>query len=314
MKKAIFIILCPLLAAILYSCDEFIEKDLEGKNVTILAPADSLVTSNAFMTFWWEAMEGALEYNVQVVSPSFALIKKLWADSIVAGNKFELALVPGSYQWRIKGMNGSSESNFVTLSFTIDSTLNITNETIILQSPDNDFASNKLSQIFKWNKLYNADEYRFQITNSSNSLLKDATTRDTENSFEFTADGNYTWSVRGQNEISNTLYSSFTITIDTEKPGRPSLRTPSDKSVITGDSIPFLWVRIEDSGSRLYDSLYVFRDKELMEKVISRKTDKTFYNELLEEPPGIYYWYVKTCDVAGNIGEKSTTFEFTKSY
>ena len=219
--------------------------------------------------------------------------------------------MPGTYQWRVQGCNGSSKTKFTTASFVIDSTLNITRETIVLRSPANNTYSNNLSQVFKWNKLYNADEYRFRITDSSDALLKDEVTQGSEISFEFTADGDYIWSVRGQNDISNTLYSFYTITIDTKKPGIPSLRMPLHESAVT-DSVRFEWKRVEDSGSPLYDSLYVFRDADLREEVISKKTDNTFYEDLLE--PGIYFWYVKTCDVAGNIGEKSSTFRFTKHF
>jgi hypothetical protein len=312
MKKITILLLCPFLTAIFHGCDDFIEKDLEGKNITILAPMDKLVTSNTSITFWWETIEGTLDYNVQVVSPAFDKVEKLWADTFVTGNKFEISLVPGSYQWRIKGWNGSSQTNFTTASFVIDSTLNITSETIVLRFPPDNTYSNSLSQTFRWDKLYNADEYRFRITNSSHTLLKDEVIQSSESSFEFTADGDYSWRVRGQNEISNTLYSSFTITIDTQKPGAPSLKSPSNGSSLAADSIRFEWTRMNDNGSPLYDSLYVFRDSDLKENVISEKTDKTFYEYLLE--PGTYYWYVKTCDVAGNISKESSTFRFIKNY
>ncbi|MDR1729763.1 MAG: hypothetical protein LBR52_03780 [Prevotellaceae bacterium] len=306
MKKGIFILLFPVLAVTFCGCDEFIEKDLKGKKVTMLAPADSLVTSITTITFWWEEIEGASDYNLQVISPDFDRAEKLWADTFVVGNKLEISLVPGNYQWRIKGMNGSSETGFARASFSIDSTLNLTNETIVLHSPANNAVSNRLSQVFKWNKLYNANEYRFTITGSSNTLLKDEVTQVTENSFEFTDDGDYTWSVRGQNEISNTLYTSYTITIDTESPGKPTLKDPA----IRTDTVRFEWTRVEENGSLLFDSLYVFRDADFREKVIAKKTDKTFYEELLQ--PGTYHWYVRTCDAAGNVSERSATSMFTK--
>ncbi len=313
MKKAIFIILYPLLAVIIYGCEEFIEKDLAEKNITILAPANNLVTPYTTTTFWWEELDGALDYNVQVVSPDFDMVEKLWADTIVEGNKFELPLVPGSFQWRIKGRNGSSETKFITASFVIDSTLNITSETVVLLSPADNAAKNNLSQIFKWSKLYNADEYRFKITNSDNIPLKDEVIRSgTESSFEFTADGSYIWSVRGQNDISNTLYSSYTIIIDTKSPGIPALKRPLNGEVVVTDTVRFEWTRVEDNGSPLFDSLCVFSDAELKESVISLKTDKLFYEEDSLEP-GVYHWYVRTCDAAGNVGEKSSTFIFTKT-
>ncbi len=312
MKKAIFIILCPLLVAVFYGCEEFIEKDLTGKKVTILAPADSLGISITTITFWWKEIEGALDYNVQVVSPAFNKAEKLWADTFVVGNKFDLSLVPGDYQWRVKGRNGSSETNFTVASFVIDSGLDLSKETIILRSPSDNATSNNLSQVFKWNKLYNAGEYRFRILNSDNTTLKDEVIRGSESSsFEFTEDGSYIWSVRGQNDISNTLYSSYTIIIDTESPGKPSLKSPLNESVLTTDSISFEWTRMEDAGSLFFDSLCVFRDNSLTDKVLSKKTDKTSYKDTLDA--GAYWWYVRTSDAAGNLSERSPVFRFIKN-
>ncbi len=312
MKKAIFIILCPLLVVIFYGCEEFIEKDLTGKKITILAPADSLGISITTITFWWEEIEGALDYNVQVVSPAFDKAEMLWADTLVAGNKFDLSLVPGDYQWRVKGQNGSSETNFTVASFVIDSGLDLSKETIILRSPSDNATSNNLSQVFKWNKLYNADEYRFRILNSDNTPLKDEVIRGSESSsFEFTEDGSYIWSVRGQNDISNTLYSSYTIIIDTESPGKPLLNSPPNEFVLTTDSVSFEWTRMEDTGSLFFDSVCVFRDISLTDKVLSKKTDKTFYKDTLD--PGVYWWYVRSCDAAGNLSERSSVFRFTKN-
>jgi hypothetical protein len=315
MKKALIIILCPFLSAIFYGCEEFMEKDITGKKVTLLAPVDSLVTSNTTITFWWEEVDGALDYSVQVVSPDFERVEKLWVDSFVVGNKLELALVPGRYQWRIKGWNGSSETQFTTASFVIDSTLNLTTETVVLLSPTNQASSNKPAQIFKWNNLYNADEYRFTLTNQDNTLLKDEVTRNTENTFEFTEDGSYVWSVRGQNNISNTLYSSYTLVIDTESPGIPTLKLPLNESALTTttEAVRFEWTRAQDSGSSLFDSLYIFSDVDLTQRVLSRKTAEPFYEEDSLES-GVYWWYVITCDAAGNTGKKSSVFKFTKSY
>ncbi len=305
------LLLFPILLFIFNSCDDLIEKNLEKKTLAILAPTEGLVTSNTSMTFWWETLDGANEYNVQVVSPSFQQVQKLWADTTVTGDKFLMQLIPGNYQWRIRGANGSSATEFITISFVIDSTLNIAEETITLLSPKDNDASNKLSQLFKWSMLYNAGEYRFQIANNSNILLMDTITFALESSFKFPEDGYYTWSVRGQNDISNTQYTTYGIHIDTQKPEQALLKTPSHNSNVTTDSIYFTWARPEDNGSPLFDSLYVFEDEDLKRKILSKKLDSTSYNDSLA--PGMYYWYVKTCDKAGNIGEKSTVFKFTKN-
>lgn len=309
-RKTPIVFLSLILITFCSSCDDFIEKDLETEIVKIMAPADSSTISTTTVTFWWESIEGALEYNIQVVSPSFKQVQKLWADSIVTGDKLMLSLVPGNFEWRIKALNGSSETSFVTAAFSIDSTLNITNENIILVSPGNGAITNKLQQVFRWNKLYSANDYNFRITNAAGESLEDIITLKTEASHEFLTDGVYTWSVRGQNEISNTLYSSFTLQIDTQTPEAPILNTPLNNAVVP-DDVSFSWTRAHDTGSALYDSLYVFSDISLTNKKLSVKLDQTSYEDSFEA--GIYYWYVKTCDAAGNIGDRSSVFSFVKN-
>jgi hypothetical protein len=299
---------------IFYSCDDFIEKDLQNESINIITPANNSKISSSTVTFWWDKVEGALEYNVQVVSPSFDQVQRLWADSIVSGNKIMFSLVPGNFEWRVNAVNGSSGTEFAAASFSIDSTINLINETIILTSPKNNIATNNTNQTFRWNNIYNANEYHFIIANSAGDFLKDEIMTKTETSFEFTADGIYTWSVRGQNEMSNTIFSKSSLQIDTKAPGQPTLNMPSDKAIIPAEeNVSFSWSRAADNGSQLFDSLYVFADEAMTNRVLAEKTEQTSHKALIPDA-GTYYWYVKTCDVAGNVGGRPTKeFSFVKN-
>ncbi len=301
-----------ILAAICCGCDEFLEKDLSGKSIQINAPINGVDISGTTVTFWWDKVDGAQEYQLQVVSPSFIQAQKLWADTIVADNKLMLSLVPGNFEWRIKATNGSSETDFVTSAFSIDNSQNLINSNIVLRSPKDGVATNSLQQTFQWDALHNATAYHFKIIDATDDILKEETLQNTEISYTFLTDGTYKWSVRGQNELSNTPYTLFTLQIDTKSPVAPTLTAPEDNATsMAADSVLFSWTRAADTGSTLYDSLYVFADAELTDKILSKKLEQPSYGDLFEA--GRYYWVVKTCDIAGNVSGRSSVFCFIKN-
>jgi hypothetical protein len=103
----VFLVLTGLLA-----CDTAFETDLAGKKVILLAPANNLSTTDRTHTFYWEQLQGAAEYRLQVVSPRFDSIVKLIADTTISFDRFKLTnLDAASYQWRVQALNNSSTSD-----------------------------------------------------------------------------------------------------------------------------------------------------------------------------------------------------------
>src|SRR5688572_12340162 len=117
-----------LLGAFLSSCEDFFEPNLEKKDVVIIAPANGTVSSSFTQTFWWEELKGAEEYTLQIVKPTFSSVQQLILDTNVNGTKFYYTLQPGVYQWRLRAINNSSETDFVTYNLEIDSTLNLSGQ------------------------------------------------------------------------------------------------------------------------------------------------------------------------------------------
>lgn len=101
-----------MLLLALFGCESALEKPLEKSTVTLLSPSDSLSTQEAVQIFYWEKTEGAIEYQLQVVSPSFSPLEKLIEDTIVNTNRFTIELPGGFYEWRVRGLNNSSASPF----------------------------------------------------------------------------------------------------------------------------------------------------------------------------------------------------------
>src|SRR6185369_6148207 len=102
MKNIISLSTSLLLISFFLSCDDFIEKDISKKNVMILSPPDGYVTNSLTQTFWWQEIDGAEQYNLQVVRPNFSSVQQLVLDTTTSGNKFNYSFLPGIYQWRIR--------------------------------------------------------------------------------------------------------------------------------------------------------------------------------------------------------------------
>lgn len=291
-------------------CDQIFEEDLSGKCVSIIAPSDSLQTSISTIQFDWEELDGATGYRVQIARPGFDDIEQLIFDSLVATTRATVSLYPGTFQWRIRPENTSSEGQYITRTLSIDSTLDLSSQEIILISPTNNFATNQTSMSFSWYQLYNADQYSFLIKNddwNGSLALPEVLTTSTSITLEDIPEGKYSWGVRGEADLSNTPYSNYALWVDFTAPGIPTLTAPANNATVTGD-FNLTWTRPADTGSALEDSLYIYSDESLTTIVSAVKTAEATYLENLSA--GTYYWRVKCLDIAGNAGSFSTSRVF----
>src|SRR5687767_4603767 len=92
-----------LLFVVISSCEEVLEKDLTNNKVVLEAPSNNVITNDSIHNFSWEEMEGAFEYQLQIVSPRFDSIAKLVADTTMTTVIFlDMTLQKGNYQWRVR--------------------------------------------------------------------------------------------------------------------------------------------------------------------------------------------------------------------
>ena len=90
-------------------CRDVFEKDISEKEVELIAPADSVETTHATLTFVWEERDGATGYRLVVVSPSFDRIELYVLDTLVEGNQYTYTLEPGRYEWGVRPENSAYE-------------------------------------------------------------------------------------------------------------------------------------------------------------------------------------------------------------
>ena len=306
-SAAIFIVL------LLTSCTDLFLPNLARQNVTILAPANNVLLTNATVTFWWNPVNTATQYEVQVVQPSFASAQTLVMDSIVTGTKCFASLSPGSYQWRVQASNGGTTTPWTTYSFRIDSNLNIINQTIVPISPANNAEVGR-TVTFQWGAVYSATSYNFFIYNSANTQINTNTSiTGTSTQYWFTADGTYTWKISAQNANGSTSPVTNTFIVDSTAPTTPAGFTATNYAT-PSDSFTLSWTRATPpSGITYHDTLVIYRDS--LQSVVARAksittTSPVTYVDSLAGGGLSYYAKVATKDAAGNISPFTTLLRF----
>lgn len=291
-------------AFLLAACNDFFESDLSKETVTLIAPADNTVTTTATVNFYWEKLDAARSYAVQVVKPDFGSITQIVADTNVSGTGFSIVLTPGTYQWRVRAQNGSSVTPYTTRTFTIDSTSDLSSQTIILYNPVNNYATNLSEMTFSCYGLYNAGQYRWALKTHAagfggSLVLPEQTSTDTAITVSGLTEGYYDWGMRAETNLSSTLYSIRSIYIDFTSPAAPTLDLPANGVTSTGPNFSLAWTHASDSGSPLYDSVYIYNDASFtsIKRIYKVSSGSTLTDTLAN---GTYYWRMKTLDKAGN--------------
>lgn len=292
------------------ACDDVFEADLSGQKVTILAPNDHFTTSNSTITFWWNELEDAELYRLQIVSDNFSSITTLWLDTLISDHQFNYNLPPGDYEWRIRPENYSSVGSYRTRSLTIQFNDDLSSEIVQLLSPSNRDTTNQEQGFFSWSSIAGAENYRVELwspTINGTQVFSIETEYDTLH-YQL-EEGAYEWRVRAQNDFTNSAYSTRSLFLDTTSPGIPLLTSPINNAVQMSSTIQFQWNRANDNGSSIRDSIYIYSDSTLQNRVVEQVSVTKSHTDSLGT--GIYYWHVRSVDKAENKGDFSSLQKFT---
>ncbi|MGX5689525.1 hypothetical protein [Arcticibacter tournemirensis] len=309
-----FLVSVLFLAGIVTSCSEFIERSIEDKKVFLNAPADSAESGKYLQSFWWEPVDDALSYRLQIVSPSFNQAQQLILDSVIKDNKFSFTLEPGEYQWRVRGENGSSQTFYTTRTFFIYET-DLSKQQVQLKGPPNGVITNQRNFITSWYSMYSAAGYLLQVDSTAGnftdepSLFVNTIVANTEYAVTATSDKTYSWRVKAKNDTSESKWSAvYRFTFDGTAPGKVVLGSPANGSGVS-KPVTLQWNVLADAKKYL---LYIL------------KSDSTAYNSSYPltlttnsysfnggETNEKILWKVKAVDAAGNIGADSEVRNFT---
>ncbi len=325
MKKFLMLSIIGLIA-IVYSCKkDFIVVDIDDKSITVNAPANNLVTPNNSITFWWELLNGAEKYNLQVVKPNFANVAQLVADTNITGNKLTLSLQPGTYQWRIKATNAGHSTAYQIFTLKIDSTTVLTNQLVLPISPLSGLVTRSKSHTFLWNSLNAASSYSVEIS-LNNAVINYSIVTGTSYTYSFTmfSAANYTcsWRVKAINASSISQYNTpQTFTIDLLPPSAVSTPTAPASNPVIKDTTELRWSKAGGVDTQ-YDSLFIYTDASFVNVVrtVTVSANKIKINAINSSnplPAGTtsvtaipYWWRLKSVDNVGNTTGFSNNLNF----
>ena len=94
MKKIMNFLTLIILVMMMGCTKDFIVKDIKTVTLKINSPSDTLKTQSNLITFWWDEVDGAEKYNLQIVKPNFNSILQLIVDTNVTINKFNHTFAP----------------------------------------------------------------------------------------------------------------------------------------------------------------------------------------------------------------------------
>jgi hypothetical protein len=317
-KAGIWICALALLA---YACSEFIEDSIEKRTVVVISPTDGTVTQNYTQTFWWEELEDALNYRLQIVYNRFDSAAEFRLDTLVAGSKFRIALKPAVYQWRVQALNGSSKTaNQRIQNLRIDST-SIAGQDLLLTSPGNENISNNPNIVFRWESLAGATEYKLDLYTPANTLVLDTTLKNvTQFSHVVDNDAAYYWQVTGKRkDILSNPSDKWKFVVDRTAPDSARLTSPASKASVISP-VTLSWNAPALTDDLLHYEVYLYKSSEgtpFSDKynpystagdVLPLKRSIVFSEG---KPGDRILWRVRTVDKAGNRSSAEKLRSFT---
>jgi hypothetical protein len=304
------------LATVVLSCDDIFEEDITNNTVQIISPLNEEIIESNVVNFQWNSLKGADKYHVQVYGANQAIV----LDSLVNQTNLSYPLTQGTYQWRVRGENFAYQStySFPTRFSTVVSN-DLTNQQVVLSSPQNDTFVNFTNVTLNWQSLANASSYSVEVINITNgqqiylnaAITGISVTLNVPN----LSDGAYEWRVKAKNTTTETKqYSARKFSIDTVIPNQPQNGTPANNSVqIINQPITFNWTIAMDSGAVQSPISYKIEFANDLNfttiSQISNTNSPTFQQTF--STAGTFYWRVKAVDQAANTSIASAPFKFT---
>lgn len=304
------------LSVFMFSCDDILEEDISNDIVQIISPTKDAVIESNVVNFKWNNLKGADKYRIQIFEKNQVLV----LDSLTTKTNLTLPLEAGSYIWRVRAENYAYQS---TYSFPSNFSTNIpddlTNQQVILLTPDNDKYLNFTNITLSWQQLDKATSYSLKIINTATGQEVFSKTDLTDTSItpnlQPLADGNYEWRVKAKNTESETKqYGAKKFNVDTVAPNQPKNTLPADNSTQTvNTAVNLTWSIAVDTGTIKSPISYVIElatDADF-NSIIQTLNSNTTTLQYTFSNTGIYYWRVRAIDLAGNIGINSTGFKIT---
>lgn len=304
------LLLCCLVS-LCTSCSDLFEKDISEEEVVLLGPADDKTLHSGTIEFWWEEVDGATRYELEVVRGSFKTPEALEVDSTISSNIFQLYLAAGYYEWRVTAKNENSSSVSQVFQLGVDSAFSLNNEKVVLLYPALSDCISSNTILFRWVDLQ-VPGVRYLLDVRLGTFDEGLTVYSFEtdlNQQSVTLDGDFegslSWGVRAVNDEGASPFSSYTFDFDRTSPEKVTLDEPVNGDTVTGVNIAFNWTGKPASGCPETDSIIIYTDSAATQAEVKDKQAAGVNSYTTDLEPGDYWWQVFRLDGAGNISPGS---------
>jgi hypothetical protein len=306
------ILLC--IVTCLISCTDIFEEDISDRRVELLAPSEGFETKTFAITFWWDTLTGASNYQLQVVNPDFTNTNYLLLDTLISSNSFVYQLQPGIFQWRVRALNNGYATPYSIRSMRILNSDDLSEQVVILRTPGDRSVTKETTLKFSWDPIIIADEYNLNLNG-----IQSIDTTISRNSIDLTfdkEDASYSWFVVARNSTSQKISATYSFAIDVTPPLSPTLTSPQDNFIFdeNTEKIAFEWTR--NSVDVVYDSLYlILENSSVFVDGFPKQIEDTSYELLvsIELKDNKYSWWVKSVDQSFTVSNPSERRNFTIS-
>lgn len=313
--KKLFVYLIVTLF-VLIGCRK-LEADLDSETIVLETPIDGFISTDQDIDFRWEDNPYVLNYEFQLVTPSFSTPVSYVIDSITEGTLILATLSPGHYQWRVRGMNNSDSTSYTVNSFVIDSTENLCNNSVQISAPIEGSRTNDSVIVFTWEEMIAADYYKLYVNTGTAYVQVGDEISTTFYEYEIPSinkgsDYAIRWKVEGYNEISFTCTPTINnFTIDLSNPTAPNLTSPINSNSVDSSLVTFKWSVASDvEQSKIY--LYGSDSTQLM-STFPKTVNAQEYAFNINSSDSVFHWRVIAVDSAGNESPFSDFGKFLKN-
>lgn len=200
-------------------------EDLTSQQVILSSPVNNFMTNSNSFTLSWNLLSAADYYNFQLINNTLGGTIVFQQNNILNNTltlNSTILSQDGNYTWKIKGVNGISETVFSSRDFSLDTTL--PNQPVNGSPANNSIQTINQNINFNWSigadsgVIQSLISYRIEISNDINFTTILQASNVSTNSFQqlFNSTGDYYWRVRAVDAAGNNgLFSNaFKFTIN----------------------------------------------------------------------------------------------------
>jgi hypothetical protein len=266
----------------------------------LMSPADRATEVEVNPTVQWQAVTGAVSYQVQVATSSD--FGTLVLDQSGTGTSSAVSGLTNNttYYWRVRAVNAGGTSVWSSVwSFT---TVGVVPAVPVLSSPFDGATGISTSPTVRWNAVAGAASYQVQVATGASfatTVVDQSGVSGTSYAVSgLTNNTIYYWRVRAVNAGGTSAWSpvwSFTTIV--AAPEAPVLVSPSDGATGVSTDVPVSWMAV--GGATSYDVQVATRPSFPSGEV--RETTVTGASTTLQGLEGgtLYYWRVRAVNAGG---------------